>query len=85
MSVIELVPARVTSRGRHRGAEYLFRVDYPGLLSGDRPTITLTTDPAAALAYTDPQSLEAMLLLVRSLGYNARAVTTDPVSSAVIL
>lgn len=79
MDIIEMLPARITRRGRQRPAEYLAKVDYPGLLSGERPVVTLVGNPDAALAYTDDQALQAALLLVHSMGYDAKAVSRDPV------
>lgn len=77
-TIVQATPERTTPKGRPVRAQFLARINYPALLSGQRCTITVTGDPADALTYTDQEVLDSALELLASLGYDQAVSVRKP-------
>lgn len=72
--IIRVLPARTTPKGRKRGPEYLYRINFPALLSGERPTATLVQARDGAVSWPARTAAESAAELLRSMGYHEAQV-----------
>lgn len=75
-SMIQLRPARRSTKGRPHAAWLLREYVYPGLLSGKSVEVGVTQAPEHAQVFTDDALAESALALAKSLGYDQATLIT---------